>query len=72
MVIKNYSGDIMNFGLSADLAEMDDIEVAQVIVKMMLLFRTEKKEPAEEESRELFLYIRSQAQRQSRGQAWLR
>ncbi len=67
MVIKNYSGDIMNFGLSADLAEMDDIEVAQVIVKMMLLFRTEKKEPAEEESRELFLYIRSQAQRQSRG-----
>ena len=33
LVIKNYSGDIMNFGLSADLAEMDDIEVAQVIVK---------------------------------------
>jgi len=33
MVIKNYSGDIMHFGLSADLAEMDDIEVAQVIVK---------------------------------------
>ena len=33
MVIKNYSGDIMNFGLSADLAEMDDIEVAQVVVK---------------------------------------
>ena len=33
MVIKNYSVDIMNFGLSADLAEMDDIEVAQVIVK---------------------------------------
>ena len=33
MVIKNYSGDIMNFGLSADVAEMDDIEVAQVIVK---------------------------------------
>ena len=33
MVIKNYSGEIMNFGLSADLAEMDDIEVAQVIVK---------------------------------------
>ena len=33
MVIKNYSGDIMNFGLSSDLAEMDDIEVAQVIVK---------------------------------------
>ena len=30
---QNYSGDIMNFGLSADLAEMDDIEVAQVIVK---------------------------------------
>ena len=33
MVIKNYSGDIMNFGLSAALAEMDDIEVAQVVVK---------------------------------------
>lgn len=33
MVIKNYSGDIMNFGLAADLAEMDGIEVAQVVVK---------------------------------------
>ena len=28
-----YKRQIMNFGLSADLAEMDDIEVAQVIVK---------------------------------------
>ena len=26
MVIKNYSGDIMNFGLSADLAEMDVVK----------------------------------------------
>lgn len=33
MIIKNYSGDIMNFGLSKDMAEMDDIEVETVVVK---------------------------------------
>lgn len=33
LVIKNYSGDIMNFGLAADLADADDIEVESVVVK---------------------------------------
>ncbi|MCD2493220.1 dihydroxyacetone kinase subunit DhaK [Lacrimispora sp. NSJ-141] len=33
MVVKNYSGDIMNFGFSAELAEMDDVEVETVVVK---------------------------------------
>ncbi|MFW5629512.1 MAG: dihydroxyacetone kinase subunit DhaK [Acetivibrio ethanolgignens] len=33
LVIKNYSGDIMNFGLAADLADADDIEVETVVVK---------------------------------------
>ena len=33
LVIKNYSGDVMNFGLAADLAEADDIEVESVVVK---------------------------------------
>ena len=33
MIIKNYSGDIMNFGLSKDMAEMDDIEVETVVVR---------------------------------------
>lgn len=33
MVIKNYSGDIMNFEMAADLASFDDIETASVIVK---------------------------------------
>ena len=33
LVIKNYSGDIMNFGLAADLAEADDIDVESVVVK---------------------------------------
>ena len=33
LVIKNYSGDIMNFGLSKDLAQADDKTVASVIVK---------------------------------------
>ena len=33
LVIKNYSGDVMNFGLAADLAEVDDIEVETVVVK---------------------------------------
>ena len=33
MVIKNYSGDIMNFEMSGDLAEMEGIKTAKVIVR---------------------------------------
>lgn len=33
LIIKNYSGDIMNFGLAADLAEAEDVEVESVVVK---------------------------------------
>jgi len=33
MVIKNYSGDVMNFELAGEMAEMDDIKVAQVVVR---------------------------------------
>ncbi len=33
MVIKNYSGDIMNFQMAAELAEMENIKVESVIVK---------------------------------------
>ncbi|MCL1830885.1 MAG: dihydroxyacetone kinase subunit DhaK [Oscillospiraceae bacterium] len=33
LVIKNYSGDIMNFDMAKELAEMDGIEVESVIVK---------------------------------------
>lgn len=32
MVIKNYSGDIMNFEMAQDMAEMEDIDVASVVV----------------------------------------
>ncbi len=32
-VIKNYSGDIMNFGLAADMAELDGIQIESVVVK---------------------------------------
>ncbi|EHJ53218.1 dihydroxyacetone kinase subunit DhaK [Streptococcus macacae] len=32
MVIKNYSGDVMNFEMAQDLAEMEGIEVASVVV----------------------------------------
>ncbi|HEN3217157.1 TPA: dihydroxyacetone kinase subunit DhaK [Streptococcus agalactiae] len=32
MVIKNYSGDIMNFEMAQDIAEMEGIEVASVVV----------------------------------------
>lgn len=32
MVIKNYSGDIMNFEMAEDMAEMEGIEVASVVV----------------------------------------
>jgi phosphoenolpyruvate---glycerone phosphotransferase subunit DhaK len=33
LVIKNYSGDIMNFEMAKDMAEMDDIRVESVVVK---------------------------------------
>lgn len=33
LVIKNYSGDIMNFGMAKDLAEMEGIRVESVVVK---------------------------------------
>lgn len=33
MIIKNYSGDIMNFGLAKDLAEFEDIKVESVVVR---------------------------------------
>ncbi|ETP73139.1 dihydroxyacetone kinase, DhaK subunit [Lachnospiraceae bacterium JC7] len=33
MVIKNYSGDIMNFGLATDMAELDGVQIDKVIVK---------------------------------------
>lgn len=32
LVIKNYSGDIMNFEMAMEMAEMDDIPVAKVVV----------------------------------------
>ncbi|MEI5994052.1 dihydroxyacetone kinase subunit DhaK [Candidatus Enterococcus mansonii] len=32
MVVKNYSGDIMNFDMAKDLAEMEDINVGTVVV----------------------------------------
>ena len=53
LVIKNYSGDVMNFGLAADLAEADDIEVETVVVK-------------EEALQVLYLYIKLQVQKQRR------
>jgi len=33
LVIKNYSGDIMNFEMAADMAQMDDIPVQTVVVR---------------------------------------
>lgn len=33
LIIKNYSGDIMNFGMAQDLAEMEGIKVKNVVVK---------------------------------------
>lgn len=32
LIVKNYTGDVMNFDMAADLADADDIKVAQVIV----------------------------------------
>ena len=32
MIIKNYTGDIMNFEMAQEMAEMDDIKVAKVVV----------------------------------------
>ncbi len=33
LIIKNYSGDVMNFEMAKELAEMDDVRVESVIVK---------------------------------------
>lgn len=33
LIIKNYSGDIMNFSMARDMAELDDIRVESVVVK---------------------------------------
>ena len=33
LVVKNYSGDVMNFQMAAELAEFEDIRTEQVIVK---------------------------------------
>ncbi len=33
LIIKNYSGDIMNFEMAAELAEMEDIQVEHVVVR---------------------------------------
>ena len=32
MVIKNYSGDIMNFAIAQELAELEGVDVASVVV----------------------------------------
>lgn len=32
MVVKNYSGDVMNFDMAKDMAEMDDIKVKSIVV----------------------------------------
>lgn len=32
LVIKNYSGDVMNFDMAKDMAEMDDIKVKSIVV----------------------------------------
>lgn len=32
MVVKNYSGDVMNFDMAKDMAEMDDISVKSIVV----------------------------------------
>lgn len=32
MIIKNYTGDVMNFEMAGEMAEMDDIPVAKVVV----------------------------------------
>ena len=32
MVIKNYTGDVMNFEMAGEMAQMEGIKVAQVVV----------------------------------------
>ncbi|MFS0781316.1 dihydroxyacetone kinase subunit DhaK [Bacillus sp. 1P06AnD] len=32
LIVKNYTGDVMNFDMASEMAEMDDIKVEQVIV----------------------------------------
>ncbi|MBC8862626.1 dihydroxyacetone kinase subunit DhaK, partial [Escherichia coli] len=32
LIVKNYTGDVMNFEMAADLADADDIKVEQIVV----------------------------------------
>ncbi len=36
MVVKNYSGDVMNFDMAKDMAEMDDISIKSIVVENSL------------------------------------
>ncbi|MEJ7453732.1 dihydroxyacetone kinase subunit DhaK, partial [Staphylococcus xylosus] len=33
LIVKNYAGDVMNFEMAKDMAEMEDIQVEMVIVR---------------------------------------
>lgn len=43
LVIKNYAGDVMNFEMAQEMAEMEDIKVASIIVKDDIAVRDEDK-----------------------------
>lgn len=42
LIVKNYSGDVMNFDMAKDLAEMEDIRVETVVVNDDISIRTEE------------------------------
>ena len=33
LIVKNYAGDVMNFEMAQEMAEMEDIQVEMVVVK---------------------------------------
>lgn len=42
LVVKNYSGDVMNFDMAKELAELEDIEVETVVVKDDIAIKKEE------------------------------
>ena len=64
LIIKNYSGDIMNFEMAADLAADFDVEVKKVIVRDDVAVQESTFSTGRRGISGTVLYIRSQVQRQ--------
>ena len=72
MVVKNYTGDVMNFEMAAEMAEMEGITVKYVVTNDDVAVRTVCTQWDAEVWPEPCLYIRSQAPWRRQGLPWTR